>query len=562
VKRIFVLGGTQAARLGYPPCLPGVEVINCGAQGAGAAEAAAQLESALRHSPDLVVMLAGARPVPEQNWLVKKYYSLRYGGSAARAAALYRLSAMLARMEAAAGKAKVPLVLATLPSNLQAPPSGALPPEDEPFAEGVLSMGRKNYAAAAALFRKETAGGRGGLYARFWLARALEAAGDAAGAKREYEQVMADDSWGTRPSAAGNAVIRRAASGGVALCDLEQAFDSVSKDGMTGFREFSGPLLWRPAYDAFVWGEIEAAAARTGVLSPGKRSAAPPAGALSAGEAGEAAAAVAASLKGRYGSGLPFFSEAALARLAFLEKTGGVPSVPGLGGRALGVFLAHQAEAEMRSGDQRAALALEKKAAALLPGEPELRLLKAVCLLAAGRLAEGKRTLAGFYFDPARRSRALAAARVYGLIKPGEPFPSVPARDAAASVELADEAVKKIFNGDKAGAEKLLAGALRLDPLNAEALMDLCTLKSASGAPEAALETCAAAPGAAAAFSPVYGDSLAADALYSGSVILLRLGRPEAACEYLHFAISAGPANWKGRAAAEAGLRETAACRP
>lgn len=559
VKRVFVFGGAQAALI-TASAVPGLELIYCGGGDDGVAASAEQLAGAARYGADLAVVAAGAPRSYDGGWLLKKYYALRYRGGALRAERLRALESGLAGVKAAARRAGVPLVLATLPFNLQAQPAGILPPEDLVFAGGTFALARRDPATAAELFRKELAAGRGGALTRFWLARALGASGDAAGARENFLRAMDEDRWGARPTTAENAAVRRAASDGAFLCDLERAFVAVSSNGITGFAEFSGPLRWRPAYAALVWRELAASAAKAGVTLPAGPRYSPP-GAFREAEARNEAADVAASLRGREAAGLPFYSEEALSRLALLAARGADPAVPGLKGGELGVFLAHKAEALRRLGELPAALAAADKATALLPGEPEPALTRAVCLLASGKAA-GEKELARFYFRPAQRARAVAAASAYGLLKPGAALPAPAPAGAAASARLADEAVKKIFAGDKAAAFKELDAALKLNPLNAEALMDLCSLKAGAGASDEALAACAAVPGAAGASSAVYAGDLAADALYARVGILLGLGRAEAAGNCLRFALSAAPKGWRSAEAAEAALEKLPAGLP
>jgi tetratricopeptide (TPR) repeat protein len=572
-KLIALIGGPGA--LPDPAVLekslPGVRVVSCAlkAGGRGMEEA---LSGALRYRPDLAVVLGAdlARPAgPDGFYLRSKKTAYRLlkkihidrsvpadNGLAARAERL-RAVAALARAN------KTPLLFCTLPLNLKGqPPASYLLPENEFFAAGLLEL-EQSGSAAAARFEMALKNARGNPLAEFYLAKALEAKGSLDEARAHYAEALNRDLWQELPSPMLNAEIRKAAAGsGTGLCDLEGAFLRVSSNGLSGFDQFSYGARWRPAYEGLVWGEIAGAARAAGLAWFAYAAPSAPPAALAEKDYTETLAAAAAAL-GAYPAGGPSaLAEPAVAAFGFVEarKKGlagrFIAAGKDLGGAGRPLLLAHLAEASRRLKDGRGALPQARLALAAEPANPRFRLLRDLCLLGSDHRKEAKGDLPLLFSEPAARTMAIAAARVYGLLSPGAPEPAVPSqKEVAASKKLADAAVAKLMSGDRVSSGRLLAEALKINPLNAEALMSLCSLKYSAGELRAALAACDGVPGATAERYPDSWRGLTADSLRMKAMVYFKLGRPAAAAAALRTAIAAAPEDWGGLAPARAELR-------
>jgi tetratricopeptide (TPR) repeat protein len=567
VKRVFVIGAPGA--LPDPAilktALPGVEVINCSAR--TAQDRKKILSEALGYQPDLAVAL-GAGPAdpfaPEgfyQRYKKAAYRLLKKLHLPQPAPEVEGLTARTADFSALASLAKsgkTPLLFCTLPVNLGGQPPAYYPaPEDESFAAGLLQLGQ-NAASAAAYFAKALEKNPGNPLVEFYLAKALEGKGLFAEARAHYARALDLDLWQERPSPALNGAIRKAAAAsGAGLCDLEGAFLRVSSNGLSGFDQFSYGASWRPVYDGLIWGEI-AGASGLGWFAYKAPAALP---ALTDQDLRATLSGAAAELRAFPSDGPSVLSEPAIAAFGFAEaRRKGLAArflddANALGGAHKATLLAHLAAAASRRGDSLGAAGPARLALASEPANPRFRFMNDLSLLGSVHKKEAKTDLELLFSEPSARIAAIAAARAYGLLPPGSPEPALPSEtNIAGSKKLADEAVAGLMKGDPVSARGQLVEALKLNPLNAEALMSLCSLKYSSGELQAALAACDGVPGAAASRYQDSGSELAADSLRMKALIYFRLGSLPAAAGTLKAAIAAAPPGWKNLAAARADL--------
>ena len=587
-KRVFVLGESAAQLLGSPVGPGGTEIVNCGMGGYESGRIKDVFTEVLRYEPDLVLLLSGNNEGPEypcpgpgpelrrrRARLLEKFYSL--GSSGTPPAVRFSLKLheeRLDAMAALAAKRKVPLILFTLPVNLELPPPGALPLENKAFAEGLYLFEKKEFAAAAAVFA-----GLAGPQARFWLGRAAAARGAAPEAAGHYRAVLELDPAQGRASAARNAMIRRvAARYGAGLCDLEKIFESQA----AGFASFADGVHWRQGANPLVWRELSAAAAAMGLPAlpvppaPARGSGLPDAElrktfSYAVSGLDDAAAAGLDSEALRAG----FLSEPALAELAFIEA-----ERPGLAGRLARsdrelseyfirnawsagtaerlaglrpVLAAHLAELERRRGDNKKALALAELAMEGRPEKTAYRLIRALALYGLGRRGEAGAELELLYPAPATGAKALAAARARGLALPPWAASAAAGEKArAASKKISDEGVALARAGDAPGATTRLNQAISVYPANAEALFSLCSLAFSRKDYKAALAACSPVPHAAASCPPGQRAGLTADGLYLLGRVLAGLGSPDEAKRRAQQALAEAPPGWARRQEAQA----------
>lgn len=595
VKRVFVVGESVAQLLGAP-AVPGTEIINCGMGGYNSARVEKVFEEALAYEPDLVVLLSGNNEGPEYpcpgaaGELRRRGWKLRerlYGLVPSDVPAAVRVSLethgeRLDSMAALAAAKKIPLVICTLPANLELPPPGALPLEGEALSKGLYLYEKKDFAAAETAFSAAAAADKTDLHARYWLAKAQAAQGRRGEALENYLKVPELDPAQGRASRARNELIRRAAARrGAAVCDLEKLFLSSAPAGLPGFAQFADGVHWRRSYDSAVWREIESAAGAGRLAVPA------PAGRAAPGEedelrrtfsyavSGMDAAAAYGMDKDRLAAG--FISEPALAELGYLDsrRPGLTESLAGsedkfsdffirnswsqdTAGRLEALrpaFAAHAAELLRRRLNPGTSLTLAVKAIHGEPGKTYYRLLEAQALYALGRDREASEVLSILCAVPALKEKAAAVARARGLdLPPWALSRRAASQAAAASKRASDEGVALARAGNAAGAAALFRRAAAMYAANAEARLSLCALDFSGKNYVAALDNCSLALAASAAYPEGARAGLAADALYLQARALAAL-KASAAGDTLESALAHAPRDWGRRAEAAALLQ-------
>lgn len=602
-RRVFILGESVASLLasGDDPVenSPGLEIVNCGMGGYDSRRIAGVMAEALKHEPDLLVVLSGnnergAPPCPglyenllrRGERLLERYYAWRHGAARARQLASLRLHGRrLAAMAAEARKKKVPVVFCTLPANLAGMPPAGYPPENaRSLRLGLLALAGGRHAAAAALFAESAAEYPADPFARFYLGRALAADGKKEEAAAAYREALELDGLSNRATAERNRLVREtAARTGAGLADLEAAFSRLAPAGLTGFAQFSDAIHWRPAYNRFAWDEVLRAAKETGAEGFGAPSGRrPPAGTAEEefrrtfsysvaylDEAFNGAGALAPAGEAR---GAVY--ERALAVMDFLEKEKpGRLEKPALSREAFDrlfmrnswsagtatrlealrpVYLAHLAELALRRGAHARALALADASLAVQPLRAFARFIRVRALLGLNRKTEAAIDLAALYAAPETRREADFTASLHGLPSPGA---QVSPSDKALSKKLSDSAVARLRSGDRAGARPLLERAAALNPANAEGLLTLCGLRLSAGDMRGALDSCALAAWGADKYYPAMGGRMRAEASYARAKALSGLGKTEAAAAELKALLDAAPKDWESLAAARADLK-------
>lgn len=261
--RVFVVGGSVAmpfsdhlrARLdeflsralGRP-----VELVGCGLGGYDSWRDGLIEAEALRHEPDLLVVLSGNN---EYSPLEHPPAALVRAGAFLQRCALFRWAQALSRrrpptlderlaafetnlrlMVRRARAAGVPIALCTLPVDIR-----DVAPAD---------------AAPEAL-------------ARYRQAQALDRRGDFRAARAEYLRAVDLDDPGDRCSPRRNALIRRVAKEeGAALADLDALFTGLVPDGLTDARLFKDQVHWYDEYYPLVSLAIVRALRDAGDLAP------------------------------------------------------------------------------------------------------------------------------------------------------------------------------------------------------------------------------------------------------------------------------------------------------
>ncbi len=600
---LFIFGESAATLLGDGEVLaetaPGLKMINCGMSGYESWRISGVFREALQYKPDLAVLLSGNNEEGGYNCkgfafklrsryrsTLEKLYTWKTGAETAPFRASLRLHKQrLSAMAAEAKKRKTPLILCTLPVNLAgAPPSGTPPLDNEAFAAGLAAFEQKKYEKAAGLFTESLKGDPRNPFPKFWLGRSLEALKRFEEAKGAYLQALEADPRPGRTSPARNEMIRDlAAKEGAGLCDLERAFYGVSRNGIPGAEQFSDAASWRPFYNGLVWDELLKTADGMGLaafkdlpsyppsqIPPEEElkkdfsnalaeieifaSASPAAASPSAGFLCEKALAGIAFMESRWPGSL---EKTALSEEAFRNMFISSAWSAGTASRLEQLrpqFLAHLAEAQRRRGNFAKALSLAERAIAADPDRLYFRPVKALALAGLGRKKEAEKELSALCAAPALKSRARALGLAYGLSLPEAG--TAPAA-AADSKKLADDGTEKLRAGDPAAAEKLLAGAVKLNPSNAEAFLSLCSAQFAQKKFPAALESCDSARWGAEAYYPAAKQTLVSEASYLKAQVLGKMGRTAAAGEELKKSLQDPPAGWKNLEAAKAELEKT-----
>ncbi|MBI4803552.1 MAG: tetratricopeptide repeat protein [Elusimicrobia bacterium] len=598
--RMFILGESAATLLGGGAELnenvPGFEMINCGMSGYESHRITGVFKEVLKYKPDLIVLLSGnsedgGYPCDEFSFtmrsryraMLEKFYGWKSGAGPAPVRASLKIhETRLTEMAALAGKRKVPLILCTLPANLSGiPPSGTPPLEKESFAAGLAAFEKRKFEPAAGLFEQSLREDPRDLFSRFYLARTFEALKRFNEAKIGYLRALGTDSRQDRTSPERNEMIRKvAARWGAGLCDLERAFYNVSKNGIPGFEQFSDATFWRPSYTSLVWDEILKSAGAMGLAAFKDLPAYPLSQILPDDELKKDFSNALAAIDNPFlcspaATHNCFLCEKALAEIEFMEarrpgmlertslseeafKNFFIRSLWSQGiasrlGRLRPQFIAHLAEVQRRRGNFKKSLTLSERAIALDPDRLYFRLVKALALAGLDRKKEAQKELAALYPVPALRKRAGVLGKAYGLALPdAEASPA----EIKESKKSADSGVDKIKAGDPAAARELLAEAVKLNPLNAEAFLSLCSVQFSKKDFPAALRSCDAARWGADSYYPDARKMLISEASYMKAQILAKMGRREAARNELKRALKDPPPAWRGLEAAAAELKK------
>lgn len=437
-RRVFIVGGTPAFRLGSAAAGGRTEVVNCGMQGYDSSRVRRVAEEALGYEPDLLIVLAGSDEGEEEpcsgaeadlrreqfRALERSFFTAGRGrreAASAASLALYRRN--LDAIAGAAKKAGIPVVFATLPVALRdLPPDAPLPLGLRAFAEGYTLFHSGLYREASARFDLALSAGRPDPAVCFYAARSREKLGETEAAGKLFARAAALDPDSARPSIPRNGAVRAAAAaGGGCLADLEAFFASRAAGGLTGFDEMLDGVRWRAGLNGEVAAELLRAAGRCGLKGLGPWPGAEPAGA-----AGKDAGLRFGYALSRLGRGA--LDERALAELARLRTeapglladaallpatlAGYLPrGYPHLGedrdaARLLPDLLAHLAEAERRAGDLARARRLCERALSLDPAAGYMHLEHAVILADMGLSAEAGREFLAVSEDSAARGRA------------------------------------------------------------------------------------------------------------------------------------------------------------
>lgn len=587
------------------PAAAKTEIINCGMGGYESYRINGVLEEVLKYDPDLVVVLSGNNDTLEESCpgldcelrrrkfrLYEKYFGLSNTAREARKkAALKMHEAMLLKMAAAAKKAGVPIVFCTLPAAVKdMPPRHPAPLESREFAQGYRLFYSGKAAEALQKFKLGLAADPNEPFLNFYAAKALDKLGRDKEAAVYYSNALNFDSGMSRSGWERNTLIRRsAAAKGACVADLEKLFQNLAPGGLPGFAEFTDGMHWNVAHNKAVWEEIFRAAGRCGIKG------------FENFTAGNTAAwdetPEETALK-RLGYAFSWvdelnLSEAGLAELARVKtERPGLLAKAGASQEQFGkllidnlwsagkikrlkdlypFFLAHLAETERRARNYPLALSLAEKALALKPGHPLPRFVRAQVLADTGGKAEAE--FQALAEERALGGKAAALAEAYGFAAPaGRPVTAkekAPAgggqasefaskEDSRASKKLTDQAVEKMFASDFRAAELLSEKALKKNPLNPEALMNLCVLRQKDGRTLPALEACKKAA------SAVYRDPankisslemLSCEASLESFKLLKTLKRGPEAAEILNQCLKRAPADWPGLEAAKAALK-------
>ena len=277
VFRVFILGGSVANAFDSGREKPGfkdvlqdllpdrrVEVVNTGLKSYNSPRVDRVHEEVSGYSPDLIVVMSvlnevqpglppawtarvtkrlGGGTLLGRAWrkvLVMAYRSDRHGS---RKTIESRFRKHLLRMVRRSKERGVPMVLCTLPLNLRDMPPGPVLPLDIPdFLEGRILMEQKRFQMAARAFERHLAEDQGEAMGHYYLARCLEHLGRYGEAKRHYLQ--AHETSSPVPQLNESVLRRVARAEGVALADLERAFESASPHGLTGRNLIEDSVHW------------------------------------------------------------------------------------------------------------------------------------------------------------------------------------------------------------------------------------------------------------------------------------------------------------------------------
>jgi len=603
VKRIFIIGESTAQRLGPgklllenqsfnvplfkggkdpmgvpPPKSTGMEIINCGRDAYESHRIYDVLKEVLNYAPDLVVVLSGnnerqEEPCPGFRFelrrrklrLLERYYALKYDSPEAKKKASFKIhEGMLIKMARAAKQAGVPIVFCTLPGNVRDWLLSETPwlSNDAAHVQVTNFFFAKKYHDALKMIGAELVNKPQDVFLTLYMAKTLEKLGRTGEAKslflRTHDQVESNmDGVAGRER---NELIRRVAkSEGACVADLEKFFYGISPGGLPGFSEFMDSMHWRQLYNKPVWNEIIRSAGACGIKGfEGIKLTTPK-------ESGESPREEALKRLSYAFSWLDKKnrSEAALSELTYIKQT--VPSVLSeaslspekLSGLLLNnfwsaegqrrikesfpFFLSHLAETERRLGNYSAARLLCDRALAIAPGDDSLWLERAQILASSGKLNEADRIFQKLQAGSSVGAQADSLRRAYDIPIPADKKHQASANNVKKSRVLSNSAVEKMRISDYTAAKKLLVKALDFDPLNPEALIDLCVILAKEDKTEEALKACLGAANA------VYGnpanrlpgfEMLAKTASLYSYKLLNQLGRKDEAKEILHRSIN------------------------
>ena len=352
--------------------------------------------------------------------LVERFYGLWNDARLARIKTSLKIQeTRLDAMAVLARKRKVPLILCTLPANIGGmPPFGALPLAGGHFAAGMVLFEKGEFEKAAVKFELELRANRYDLFSRFYLGKTREALKRFGVARESYLGVLELSAGG---SATRNHMIRQvAARRGAGLCDLESAFYASSKNGITGFTQFTDAMHWWPSYNSLAWYEIARTARGMGTAVFKAPLPYSPPGLLSEEDLKKsfsyALAYIDNSCLSPDDAANGVLCEKTVAEIAFIEaERPGLLETVSRSDEAFGrffinnfwsaqtasrlktlrpFFIAHLAEMERRRGRYKKALSL--LASAARPERPYYKLIKGRALLGLGRKKEGQQELRRF----------------------------------------------------------------------------------------------------------------------------------------------------------------------
>lgn len=541
--RVFVLGESVAGLLADPrypglealAATPGVEVINCGMGAYDSRRLLAAFLELAGYQPDLVVVMSGnnelgVEPCPgwrEDFERAKRRAKLgfeRLFSDAREAERGARFAIHKERLLAMAAAAKgFPVIFATLPANQR-----DLPPYGVPSSSPAAGVADPRDAPE-----------------HYRLARALEAAGDIAGARLHYAGAVEWDALSDRCSPDHNAVIRQAAAeGGACLADLEKDFSEIAPGGIVGGRQLADGVHWHYPLNTFVaarlWRHIAACPAAAGRFFPAGPSIAFY-GALKAAEA----KTLAGMKSGPYSEEAARYS--AYYAAGYLRQ-----GLPELRERAIGLLGA--ADADCRA----CLLGLLRNRDAFTAGMPSNIWVKDMKSAAAGWWRPLLEAAAEMWRRKgaavqASEAEALAAREAPLAPAPADEKPGPPSEEyRRKSAALADAGGRKLAAGDLSGARAELRKAAELDPDDIGAQISLCSVLMKLGDGAGALAACGAAVNAAKFPSPgaLVLPRMLPDALALRAEVRERAGDRAGAAEDLAAALAAPVPDWPGRQAA------------
>jgi tetratricopeptide (TPR) repeat protein len=294
--RVFVIGGSVAmgfnaheqSRLGefLERSLPGkkFEIVGCGMGGYDSYRDSLVEEEALRHDPDLIVVLSGNNEYAPALRLNPALYRVN---RLLRESRLYQrlqdsyqsglrekpwpldgrlrtfeenLRLMIARAE----RRKVPVILCTLPVNIRdiAPTFSPPPTDDAAYFRARVALDRGRNREAAQGFQAYTAAHPREPFGYYWLGKSLDLDGSGEEARRAYLNAVEWDDPGSRCAPRRNAVIRALArEPGAAVADVDKVFAGLVPHGLTDSRLFKDDVHWYDEYYPLVALTIVQAAA-------------------------------------------------------------------------------------------------------------------------------------------------------------------------------------------------------------------------------------------------------------------------------------------------------------
>lgn len=300
--RVFVVGGSVAMPFAHESAtrleeflvraLRGrrVEVVSMGMAGYDSDRERLLLAEALRHEPDLLVLMSGNNeshepPLPRP-WAYELNARLRRSAlyralqdrlapraeppRITRAEREERFERNVAAMLTLARSRGVPAVVCTLPANLRdLPPSSARPPADAAYLDAERALDAGDLAAARSKLSALAESRPGDPFVHYTLARALDRLGLFSAARETYGRAADLDDPGERCSPRRNVALRRVArESGAAVADIEALFQGLVPDGLPDARLLMDGVHWYSALYPRVSLAIVRAAREAGALAP------------------------------------------------------------------------------------------------------------------------------------------------------------------------------------------------------------------------------------------------------------------------------------------------------